>query len=151
MPSKFLSPQKAFEQINPELLSINTLKAVLKACQHLEQIFAIRAKELAYDNEELNLALQNLNQILTFKEKLLNIIERTTALQTLEQSKLKPLDEDTKITLELLNYIKENYNIHPKDLLLYILNKYSIEQLAKEIINSQLTLTHTHHPSQFTQ
>ncbi len=88
--------QITLDKINPELLNTKILIALLKACQDLEHIFAIRAKELAYDDTELNIALQNLNQIITFKEKLVNLIERTQAIQNLEQSKLKPINEDTK-------------------------------------------------------
>jgi hypothetical protein len=128
------------DQINPELLDPKILTALLKACQELEHIFAIRAKELAYDDAELNLALQNLNQIISFKEKLVNLIERTQSLQTLEQSKLKPINEDLKITLELLNYIHETYQINPKDLLLFIINKLDLEQIKHEIKSQTLQL-----------
>jgi hypothetical protein len=126
------------DQINPELLDPKILTALLKACQELEHIFAIRAKELAYDDAELNLALQNLNQIITFKEKLVNLIERTQAIQSIEQSKLKPINEDTKIALEILQYIQDTYQIKPKDLLLYILHKLNLEQIKHEI--NSLTL-----------
>jgi hypothetical protein len=129
-------PALTLEAINPELLDPKILTALLKACQELEHIFAIRAKELAYDDAELNLALQNLNQIISFKEKLVNLIERTQSLQTLEHSKLKPINEELKITLELLNYIKETYQINPKDLLLFIINKLDLEQIKHEIKSS---------------
>ncbi len=135
--------QLTLDKINPELLNINILIALLKACQDLEHIFAIRAKELAYDDTELNIALQNLNQIITFKEKLVNLIERTQAIKNLEQSKLKPINEDTKIALEILQYIKDTYQINPKDLLLFILHKLDIETIKHEI-----TL---HSPPQFVQ
>jgi hypothetical protein len=126
------------DQINPELLDPKILTALLKACQELEHIFAIRAKELAYDDAELNLALQNLNQIISFKEKLVNLIERTQAIQSIEQSKLKPINEDTKIALEILQYIQDTYQIKPKDLLLYILNKFNLEQIKYEINSTNL-------------
>jgi hypothetical protein len=126
------------DQINPELLDPKILTALLKACQELEHIFAIRAKELAYDDAELNLALQNLNQIISFKEKLVNLIERTQAIQTIEQSKLKPINEDTKIALEILQYIQDTYQIKPKDLLLFILHKLNLEQIKHEINSSTL-------------
>jgi hypothetical protein len=134
------------EQINPELLDPKILTALLKACQELEHIFAIRAKELAYDDAELNLALQNLNQIISFKEKLVNLIERTQAIQNLEQSKLKPINEDTKIALEILQYIQETYQIKPKDLLLFILHKLDLETIKHEINSINL-----HTPSQLIQ
>jgi len=125
--------QLTLDKINPELLNTKILLALLKACQDLEHIFAIRAKELAYDDTELNLALQNLNQIITFKEKLVNLIERTQAIQNLEQSKLKPINEDTKIALEILQYIQDTYQIKPKDLLLFILHKLDLETIKHEI------------------
>jgi len=127
------SNQLTLDKINPELLNTKILLALLKACQDLEHIFAIRAKELAYDDTELNLALQNLNQIITFKEKLVNLIERTQAIQNLEQSKLKPINEDTKIALEILQYIQDTYQIKPKDLLLFILHKLDLETIKHEI------------------
>jgi len=132
------SNQLTLDKINPELLNTKILLALLKACQDLEHIFAIRAKELAYDDTELNLALQNLNQIITFKEKLVNLIERTQAIQNLEQSKLKPINEDTKIALEILQYIQDTYQIKPKDLLLFILHKLDLETIKREI---QTTIT----------
>jgi len=138
--------QLTIDQINPELLDPKILIALLKACQELEHIFAIRAKELAYDDAELNLALQNLNQIITFKEKLVNLIERTQSLQTLGQSKLKPINEDTKIALEILQYIQETYQIKPKDLLLFILHKLDLETIKHEIHSINL-----HTPSQLIQ
>jgi len=125
--------QLTLDQINPELLNTKILIALLKACQELEHIFTIRAKELAYDDAELNLALQNLNQIITFKEKLVNLIERTQAIQNLQQSKLKPINEDTKIALEILQYIQDTYQIKPKDLLIYILHKLNLESIKQEI------------------
>jgi hypothetical protein len=128
------------DQINPELLDPKILTALLKACQELEHIFAIRAKELAYDDAELNLALQNLNQIISFKEKLVNLIERTQAIQSIEQSKLKPINEDTKIALEILQYIHDTYQIKPKDLLLFILHKLNLEQIKYEIKSTNLQL-----------
>jgi hypothetical protein len=136
-------PALTLEAINPELLDPKILTALLKACQELEHIFAIRAKELAYDDAELNLALQNLNQIISFKEKLVNLIERTQSLQTLEHSKLKPINEELKITLELLNYIQETYQINPKELLLFIINKLDLEQIKHEIKSSigQITVS----------
>jgi hypothetical protein len=127
------SDQLTLDQINPELLNVNILIALLKACQDLEHIFTIRAKELAYDDTELNIALQNLNQIITFKEKLVNLIERTQAIKNLEQSKLKPINEDTKIALEILHYIQDTYQIKPKDLLLFILHKLDLETIKHEI------------------
>jgi len=140
------SNQLTLDKINPELLNVNILLALLKACQDLEHIFAIRAKELAYDDTELNLALQNLNQIITFKEKLVNLIERTQAIQNLEQSKLKPINEDTKIALEILQYIQDTYQIKPKDLLLFILHKLDLETIKHEIQSINL-----HTSSQFVQ
>jgi hypothetical protein len=125
--------QLTLDQINPELLNTKILIALLKACQELEHIFTIRAKELAFDNTELNLALQNLNQIITFKEKLVNLIERTQAVQNLQQSKLKPINEDTKIALEILQYIQDTYQINPKNLLIYILHKLDLETIKHEI------------------
>jgi len=125
--------QLTLDQINPELLNTKILIALLKACQELEHIFTIRAKELAFDNTELNLALQNLNQIITFKEKLVNLIERTQAIQNLQQSKLKPINEDTKIALEILQYIQDTYQINPKNLLIYILHKLDLETIKHEI------------------
>lgn len=138
--------QLTLDKINPELLNTKILLALLKACQDLEHIFAIRAKELAYDDAELNLALQNLNQIITFKEKLVNLIERTQAIQNLEQSKLKPINEDTKIALEILQYIQDTYQIKPKDLLLFILHKLDLETIKHEIHSINL-----HTPPQFIQ
>jgi adenylate cyclase len=125
--------QLTLDQINPELLNTKILIALLKACQELEHIFTIRAKELAFDNTELNIALQNLNQIITFKEKLVNLIERTQAVQNLQQSKLKPINEDTKIALEILQYIQDTYQINPKNLLIYILHKLDLETIKHEI------------------
>lgn len=138
--------QLTLDKINPELLNTKILIALLKACQDLEHIFAIRAKELAYDDAELNVALQNLNQIITFKEKLVNLIERTQAIQNLEQSKLKPINEDTKIALEILQYIQDTYQIKPKDLLLFILHKLDLETIKHEIHSINL-----HTPPQFFQ
>jgi hypothetical protein len=138
--------QLTLDKINPELLNTKILLALLKACQDLEHIFTIRAKELAYDDAELNLALQNLNQIITFKEKLVNLIERTQAIQNLEQSKLKPINEDTKIALEILQYIQDTYQIKPKDLLLFILHKLDLETIKHEIHSINL-----HNPPQFIQ
>jgi len=134
------SNQLTLDKINPELLNTKILLALLKACQDLEHIFAIRAKELAYDDTELNLALQNLNQIITFKEKLVNLIERTQAIQNLEQSKLKPINEDTKIALEILQYIQDTYQIKPKDLLLFILHKLDLETIKHEIQSTSTEL-----------
>jgi hypothetical protein len=135
--------QLTLDQINPELLNTKILIALLKACQELEHIFTIRAKELAFDNTELNLALQNLNQIITFKEKLVNLIERTQAIQNLQQSKLKPINEDTKIALEILQYIQDTYQINPKNLLIYILHKLDLE-----LIKHEIQLTNPLSPSQ---